>query len=199
MNIDFVLYVLKTIVVLVIVSIVASCKQDESLHDSVPYQSNDTVVFLDYGMIPPPFYDNAKEIIGHQYNVQYVRVAGCIVSQRLMDSVQEFEKKSIEKLARRKPPLAIDSLNKYIEKEYHYLQFIDSVLTKSNMIKNKGYLYYTRFNGVYSAYKFKYESTGVAINELAKIDSSNLKITVSQFLKTDTIIQDLKKLHYENN
>lgn len=195
---------LKLIIISMVLFALSSCQQTSKelkhrFDEEIAKAKDTTVYFLDYGMPPPPYYENAKEIIGHFFNIKYIRVAGCEVSQHLIDSVQNEDKKAIEKLKKRTLTLHIDTLNRYIEKEYHSLQLIDSVIRTNKVLKHNGYLYYTKANNIYTAYSYVYNNKDFNINEMVKVDSASLKIINHRVFKTDTLITDLRNLHYENN
>ena len=141
-----ILYSLKNrvshyIFVLLLSFIISSCSQNEK-EAKIPVNTKTnsikiTPVILEYGMIQPYLYAQAQTIIGNQYNIQFLSVAGCIVSQSLKDSVAK-ENKKVELLLKQHTSLPnIDSVYHLIELEYKRIQKAEQFLQNTDSVKQE--------------------------------------------------------------
>lgn len=102
--------------------------------DSVT-ESAPTFTILTAGLPPPFLYQNAEKIIAKEYNIKFVFAAGCIISDRLSDSISKFNENSFAQLKAFYKRDVLKELYPRIEQEAAHLTKLDSVIEQKNEIK----------------------------------------------------------------
>ncbi len=56
------------------------------------------LTILEYGLPPAMHYINARETVANKWGIQFISVAGCVVSSHLMDSVKKHNERTYTKI-----------------------------------------------------------------------------------------------------
>lgn len=124
--------------------------------DSV-VQTASSFTILTAGMPPPFLYQNAEKIIAAEYNIKFISVAGCIINDRLSDSITKFNENSFAQLKAFYKRDVLTEIYPKIEKEAAHLIKLDSVLMQKPEMKrialtSTAYKSYHKTGRNYSAY-----------------------------------------------
>ncbi|MBA2612601.1 MAG: hypothetical protein H0U95_11555 [Bacteroidetes bacterium] len=161
-------------------------KKDALVSDSTILSANETFTILLSGPPPPIMYSNALDIIGKRYRIDFVYAAGCIVSERLDDSISTFNDESLYKLNKYYHKDLSLGLFDQLDKENSFLNRVDSSIRNKESIK-KTYdvadksIYYTKKNKSYLAHFISSNTEGkimtFRLNLIMTIDSATKNIT----------------------
>ncbi|MDP1800574.1 MAG: hypothetical protein Q8L81_04435 [Bacteroidota bacterium] len=154
--------------------------------DSVAPVSNKTFTILLSGLPPPPMYSNALDIMEKVYNIDFVYAAGCIVSDRLGDSISTCNVKTFKELDKHYHQDLSTGLFGQLDKETHFLNSLDSTIRNKESIK-KTYevvdksIYYIKKDKNYLAHFISTIPDGKVLtfrlNLIMTIDSATKNIT----------------------
>ena len=163
--------------------------------------STPSFTILQYGELPPPLYFNAIEIIGKHYNILFRDIAGCVVSEKLVDSILQCNTTTYSELKKIFKRDVKDEIDNAITIEYAYLNELDSILRKAKEIETEKELkneliYYSRNNKIYAA-NFIVREPGdkvltFKLKLVATVDSSTKQI--SGITKKDSLIKQFSDL-----
>ncbi len=188
----------SSILVLLFSIVISSCSQNETQTKITTITKADSVkitpVILVYGMLQPYLYEQAQTIICKQCNIQFLSVAGCIVSESLRDSVAK-ENKTTELLLKQYTSLpTIDSAYHLIELEHKRLQKAEQFLQKSDSLKQEipfikdAMLYFTQTSNKYLVkiiqLKSTYSGTLHDTTHVVEIDTASKKFISIKKLKS---------------
>lgn len=163
------LFLLKSIIFLFFSCVFISCSPNDNQMQTEGSTNETKVkvipVILEYGMPPPYLYAQAQTIICKQHNIQFLSVAGCIVSESLRDSVVK-ENKKVELLLKQHTSLpSIDSVYHLIEFELKRLQKAEQILQSSDSVRQEipfikeAMLYFTQVSNKYVVKIIQLKST----------------------------------------
>lgn len=112
--------------------------EPKTASDVTKTEKNEELAILEYGIVPPYLYFQARNNIARLHKLKFIEVAGCIVSESLKDSVKR-ENEHTEKLLNTHCGIkTLNELYQLIDKEYaQYLkaeQIIQSDTTISKEI-----------------------------------------------------------------
>ncbi len=161
-------------------------KQEEPKTDSTALLPTETFTLLLSGLPPPPMYSNALDIMEKVYNIDFVYAAGCIVSDRLGDSISTCNDKTFNELDNYYHKDFSSQLYDQLDKETHLLNGLDSMIRNKESIK-KTYevvdksIYYTKKDKNYLAHFISTKPDGKVLtfrlNLIMTIDSASKNIT----------------------
>ncbi|MBA3680681.1 MAG: hypothetical protein H0W73_05885 [Bacteroidetes bacterium] len=147
------------------------------------------------GMIPPPMYSNAQDIVGKNYNINFVYAGGCIVNERLGDSISKFNTQSFAALKKRFSKDVSSEIFAQLDNETAFLTLLDNSIRKDADLK-KAYpiadelIYYSKKDKNYIAHviitEADYKVLIFKLKLLVVVDS--LSKNISTILKKDSII-----------
>ncbi len=177
---------------------ISSCSQNETQTKMTTTTKTDSVkvtpVILVYGMLQPYLYEQAQTIICKRFNLQFLSVAGCIVSESLRDSVAKENKKTELLLKQYTSLPTIDSAYHLIELEHKRLQKAEQFLQKSDSLKQEipfikdAMLYFTQTSNKYLVKIIQLKSTySGALHDtthIVEIDTASKKFISIKKLKS---------------
>lgn len=165
----------------------------DGTHQPVTSKTGELVI-LEYGMIPPYLYFQARQNIAQHYHLKFTEVAGCIVSESLKDSVKH-ENEQTEKLL--KAHCGIKTLNElYHQIDQEYARYLkaeqgiqsDTVVSKEIPFIKEAMLAFVPDKGQLLVKVIQLKSTfSGAIHDtthLIKIDTTTYQLTDLKPLKT---------------
>jgi len=179
--------------------------------DSILPISPQTFTILTSGFPPPLLYENARVFVEKKYNVKFVYAAGCIVNERLDDSISEFNEATLYKMNKLFKRDMAEDVYKETESEYNYLNKLDSLIRGSEKFKQFGffkeaYIYYIKKKKNYLAYfivsgsgkpVFRYNpGSTYRLKLVSKIDSASMNINNIE-IKDSLINTDFSDLQHD--
>ena len=201
-------YLKNSFYCLLLICFTTTCKQDSDIEVgrvalSKPTNLIATTSFtlLQYGELPPPIYFNGVDLIGKKYKIKFIDVAGCVVDDKLVDSVNQYNAKTYVALKQLYKRDLKQEIEEGISSEYAYLTKLDSTLRSDKHISNQKDLkdqliYYTKKNKNYLAHFIVSEPHQKGLNFKLKLivtlDSAT-KI-ISSISAKDSIIEQFSDL-----
>jgi hypothetical protein len=167
--------------------LLAACGNKQESASSVEktnVESAASFTILTTGMCPPPAYMCAEKIIGKTYRISFVPAAGCIVPDRLGDSIDRVNNETYDRLKKFYGRDMQDEIYDRIQNEYTSINQTDSILRihpdlkKYDSLINESNIYFEKNNGRYIA-RF-------VINESSKEKSGEWVPKVKLLVITDS-------------
>jgi hypothetical protein len=155
------------------------------------------------GMIPPPNYANAQDIIKKIYNIHFVYAAGCIVDESIGDSISKYNERTFSDLKKRFNKDMATEIYKNLDIETAFLTKLDSTIRKDPEIKklkklNDQLIYYSKKDKTYLANFIVSEPDHKVLNFKLKlvvtVDSASK--TLSNITVKDSLINNFSDLQY---
>lgn len=126
---------LKISFLLIILSIlVQSCNKQEKKVDTLKTESDYTI--LTYGL-PNMERQNSRNIIAEKWKIKFKSVAGCMVSEQLLDSVKTINGRVDKNLEKKYGKNWNQKFEKEIDEEYERYKQITAILEKVDFIKKR--------------------------------------------------------------
>lgn len=173
---------------------------DLSLVDTTNSKVNDTLTLLGYGEPKPYLYTNVEDILEKQYALKFIDVAGCVVTEELVDSVKQHNADTYKQLSTRYNRDIEKEISASISAEYTYLEKLDKYLRTTQKQENTVILiYYAKKPHIYKAYYLFGQPTEkilqYRIKSILEIDSATKEI-ISKTKKDELKPYNLKQLQY---
>ncbi len=173
-------------------------KTDLSIADTTKSRYTDTLKILCYGEKTPDLYVNVRHILQKKYTVNFIDVAGCEVTTKLIDSVKKCNFITYTQLNKRYNRNVEFEINKILSEEYSYLNKLDSYLRKTQKEENTALLiYYVKKPHMYKAYFLFGQPTEKTlqyrIKSVLEVDSATKKI-ISRTKKDELLPYNFKQL-----
>lgn len=188
-----------------------SCKQENRTNpaDFKPVQKKDSVLsgestftLLTYGELPPVLYNNAQDIIGKKYNIQFKETAGCEVNEKLIDSIKTFNDKTTFQMNEFYKREMKGEINAGINSEFTYLTSLDRKLRTLVKRNNVILIYFVKKLSRYKAfYLFGMPTQSklqFKIKVVVEIDSAGQKI-IEVSDKDELLPIYFRNLQYDKN
>jgi hypothetical protein len=162
---------------------------------------------LQSGLPPPPLYTNAEDIVLKKYNVVNIFAAGCIVSERLGDSIETYNMASFHEMNKYYKTDMQERIYYETNKEHSIIKQLDSLLKIAPELKDRSWAkdvfpYFVKTPGNYAAYYIVNSADNKSGDQLQKLkllvilDSTSKKIT--GILEKDSLIKtEFKELQHD--
>ncbi|MDX2173548.1 MAG: hypothetical protein SFY56_10520 [Bacteroidota bacterium] len=175
-------------------------KTDLSVADTINTKTNDTLTLLGYGEPKPYLYTNVEDVLEKQYTLKFIDVAGCVVTEELVDSVKQHNANTYKQLNTRYNRDIEKEISANISAEYTYLEKLDKYLRATQKQENSVILiYYVKKPHAYKAYYLfgqPYEKTlQYRIKSILEVDSATKEI-INRTKKDELLPYNLKQLQY---
>lgn len=178
----------------------------EAISDSTVNLKKDSFQILLSGMVPPPMYSNALDLVGKLYNIKFNYAAGCIVEDSIGVQISNSNKKTFAKLKNYYQRDFEKTLYKQVDAESAYLYKLDSAIRNPLTLKgiykiSDETIYYVKNKQNYNAYFISMlndkKTSAYKIKLILKLDSAK-KTILKTAIKDSLISNDwtaLKKLN----
>ncbi|MDX2173549.1 MAG: hypothetical protein SFY56_10525 [Bacteroidota bacterium] len=166
----------------------------------------DSFQILLSGMIPPPIYSNALDLVGNLYNIKFNYAAGCIVEDSIGQRISNSNKKTFADLKNYYKRDFENTLYQQVDAESAYLYKLDSAIRHPLTLKgiykiSDETIYYVKNKQNYNAYFISMlndkKTSAYKIKLILKLDSA--KKTILKTAIKDSLITNnwtaLKKLN----
>jgi hypothetical protein len=184
---------------------ISETESTKTVVDSVPALSTKTFTLLLSGPPPPPMYSNALDIMEKVYSIDFVYAAGCIVDERIGDSISAHNDQTFYNLNKYYRKDISTGLFAQLDQETAFLNRVDSTIRNKESIKktydvvNKS-IYYTKKDKNYLAHFISTKTEGkimtFKLNLIMTIDSATKNIT-GTLLKDSLIDFNFRDLSHD--
>lgn len=153
------------------------------------------------GMIPPPMYANAQDIVAKIYNIHFIYAAGCIVDEQAGDSISKCNERTFADLKKQFNKDIATEIYDRLDIETAFLTRIDSAIRKDPEIKklkklHDQLIYYSKKDKNYLANFIVSEPDHKVLNYKLKlvltVDSATK--TFSNLTTKDSLIKNFSDL-----
>ncbi|MEO6304428.1 MAG: hypothetical protein ABIP51_14780 [Bacteroidia bacterium] len=201
-------FVKNNVFCILIISVLSACDQkkegiekSEAFKDSSIVSSAKSFTILLSGLIPPPMYSNAQDIVAKKYNINFIYAGGCIIDERLGDSISKFNEQTFASLKKRFNKDVSSEIFSQLDSETAFLTALDIIIRKNTDLK-KTYpladelIYYSKKDKNYTAHILvtepDYKVLNFKLKLVATVDS--LSKSISNIIAKDSIIKQFSDL-----
>lgn len=153
------------------------------------------------GMIPPPKYANAQDIVERIYNIHFKYAAGCIVDEQIGDSISKFNDRTFAEMQKQYHKDMAKEIYDRLDTETAFLTKLDSIIRSNPEMKKLKKLrdqliYYSKKDKSYLAHFIVSEPDYKVLNFKLKlvvtVDSSTKAL--SNITSKDSLIKNFSDL-----
>ncbi|MBL7921472.1 MAG: hypothetical protein JNJ40_14230 [Bacteroidia bacterium] len=153
------------------------------------------------GMIPPPKYANAQDIVERVYNIHFKYAAGCIVDEQIGDSISKCNERTFTEMQKQYDKDMAKEIYDRLDAETAFLTKLDSIIRSNPEIKKQKKLrdqmiYYSKKDKKYIAHFIVSEPDYKVLNFKLKlvltVDSATKAL--SNFTVKDSLINNFSDL-----
>ncbi len=180
-------------------------KKEALKKDSTALLPAKTFTLLLSGPPPPPMYSNALDIMEKVYNIDFIYAAGCIVDERIGDSISTQNDQTFYNLNKYYRKDISTGLFAQLDQETAFLNRVDSTIRNKESIKNTydvvhKSIYYTKKDKNYLAHFISAIPDGKVLNFklnlIMTIDSATKNI-MGTVLKDSLIDSNFRNLSHD--
>ena len=153
------------------------------------------------GMMPPPKYANAQDIVERVYNIHFKYAAGCIVDEQIGDSISKCNDRTFANLQKQYHKDMAKEIYDRLDTETAFLTKLDSIIRKDPEIKTQikirdQLIYYSKKDKKYIAHFIisepDYKVLNFKLKLIVSVDSATK--VLSNFTVKDSLINNFSDL-----
>lgn len=153
------------------------------------------------GMLPPPKYANAQDIVAKIYNIHFAYAAGCIVDEAIGDSISKCNERTFADLKKQFHKDMATEIYNTIDSETAFLTKMDSIIRKDPEIKklktlNDQLIYYSKKDKNYLAHFIVSEQDQKMLNFKLKltVNVDSATKALSNITAKDSLLKNFSDL-----
>ncbi len=153
------------------------------------------------GIMPPPKYANAQDIVERIYNIHFKYAAGCIVDEQIGDSISKCNERTFTDMQKRYHKDMAKEIYDRLDAETAFLTKMDSIIRSNPEIKKQKKLhdqliYYSKKDKSYLAYFIVSEPDHKVLNFKLKlvVNVDSATKALSKITAKDSLINNFSDL-----
>ncbi len=184
-----------TSLLIILTILIQSCNEQGKKVDTSKTENEDTLLI--YGL-PNMERQNSRNVIAKKWGIKFKSVAGCIVTDELVDSVKTVNDRVNKSIEKKFGKNWNDKFEREIEEEYEKEKKLTTVLDKIDFIKKKGdqmskegnglHYYMTPIENSMTDYNVSVEGWGIIDNKDVWV--SYYRLTVNYKTKKYKLLDD---------